>query len=126
MIVAKYKFNPSTYENLLPKFNNGYTDYTTSDVSNSDGTIIRTIESDSLPTLMQFGDTSATDRSNSLLEILSMNTSNLTSMANMFARCTNLTSIMCNWDTSKVTSMGSMFINCSKLRSIEVSNFDYS
>ena len=67
MIVAKYKFNPNTYANLLPVFNSGYTDYTTSDVSNSDGTITRTIESNTLPTFMRFGEiTSVTDRSNSL------------------------------------------------------------
>ena len=42
-IVVKYRFNPQTYENLLPQFNSGYTSYTVSDVTNHDGTITRTI-----------------------------------------------------------------------------------
>ena len=102
MIVAKYKFNPNTYDNLLPKFNSEFTDYTTSDVNNDDGTITRTIESDSLPTSMQFGETTdtssntATDRSSSLLEILDMNTSNLTYTSFMFRYCNNHTNITCN------------------------------
>ena len=127
MIIAKYKFNPSTYADYLPEFNSGFS-YTKSDTTNSDGTITRTIESSSLPTLMRFGElsSSATDRSNSLLEILDMNTSNLTSMANMFARCTNLTSIMCNWDTSQVTDMHDMFNGCGGLVSLDVSNFNTS
>ena len=55
MIVVKYKFNPSTYANLLPDFNSEFTEYTKSDTTNSDGTITRTIESNSLPTRMRFG-----------------------------------------------------------------------
>ena len=53
-IVVKYRFNPQTYENLLPQFNSGYTSYTVSDVTNHDGTITRTIESSTLPTLMNY------------------------------------------------------------------------
>ena len=126
MIVAKYKFNPSTYSDYLPVFNSGFS-YTKSDVNNGDGTITRTIESNSLPTLMRFGETtSATDRSNSLLEILDMNTSNLTSMVNMFGYCKNLTSIVCNWNTSQVTNMENMFNDCSSLTSLDISNWNIS
>ena len=128
MIVAKYKFNPNTYANLLPEFNSEFTDYTTSDVNNEDGTITRTIESESLPTSMRFGETTdtSTNRSKCLLEILDMNTSNIIDMSNMFRSCPNLTNITCNWDTSNVTNTGSMFNRCSSLTSLDVSNFDTS
>ena len=126
MIVAKYKFNPSTYSDYLPVFNSGFS-YTKSDVNNGDGTITRTIESNSLPTSMRFGETtSATDRSNSLLEILDMNTSNLTSMVNMFGYCKNLTSIVCNWNTSEVTDIREAFYNCSSLTTLNVNDWNTS
>ena len=132
MIVVKYKFNPSTYENYLPVFNSEYTDYTTSDVNNEDGTITRTIESDSLPTSMRFGqawiseENGATNKSKSLLEILDMNTSNLTNMISMFRYCINLTSITCNWNTSEVTDVYCMFQYCSSLTQLDVSNWNTS
>lgn len=127
MIVAKYKFNPSTYSDYLPIFNTDFTSYTKSDVNNSDGTITRTIESSSLPTLMRFGTTDETyTRSGSLLEILDMNTSNLTSMQQMFRYCINLTNITCNWNTSKVTTMRDAFQKCTSLTSLNLSSFDTS
>ena len=57
MIVAKYKFDKSIYENFIPVFNDGYTGYTISDEIDSENSnhVIRTIECDSLPTLMRFG-----------------------------------------------------------------------
>lgn len=126
MIVAKYKFNPSTYADLLPEFNSGFS-YTKSDVTNSDGTITRTINSDSLPTLMTFGTGDETyNRSGSLLEILDMNTSNLTSMQRMFRYCINLTNITCNWNTSKVTIMRDAFQKCTSLTSLNLSRLDTS
>ena len=51
MLITKYKFNSTI--NTLPTFNTGYT-YTYSDVDNGDGTITRTIESDTLPTSASF------------------------------------------------------------------------
>ena len=108
MIVAKYKFNPSTYSDYLPIFNSEFTNYTKSDVTNSGGTIIRTIESNNLPTKIQFGqsrfsgENGATNKSKSLLEVLDMNTSNIIDMGNMFRYCINLTNINCNWNTSNV------------------------
>ena len=127
MIVAKYKFNPSTYADLLPIFNNGYTSYTKSDITNSDGTITRTIESSALPTSMRFGETTnVSDRSNSLLEVLDMNTSNLTNMYCMFKFCTNLTSVSCTWNTSQVIDIAAMFMNCSSLTTLDVSKWNTS
>ena len=126
MIIAKYKFNSSIYSNLLPVFNSKFTAYTTSDVSNDDGTVIRTIESDTLPTKIRFGDDTATDRAKSLLEVVSINISSLTDMINMFRNCSNLTTIegINNWNTSSVTNMSTMFNGCSKLTQLDVSNWD--
>ena len=127
MIIAKYKFNPSTYENYLPEFNSEFTDYTTSDVNNDDGTITSTIESDSLPTFMRFGViTETTNRSSSLLEVLDMNTSNITNMDSMFRRCINLITIICDWNTSQITNMNYVFNGCSSLTSLDVSKWNTS
>ena len=55
-IIAKYKFNPSLYADYLPTFNAEFTGYIKTDVTNSDGTITRTISHDTLkPTTMRFG-----------------------------------------------------------------------
>ena len=59
--------------------------------------------------------------------IKNLNTSNVTSMSNMFAFCNKLTSLdLSNFDRSKVTDMSSMFAYCSKLTSLDLSNFDTS
>ena len=134
MIIAKYKFDKSIYSNLIPVFNDGYNGYTISDEIDSENSnhVIRTIECDTLPTLMRFGKVwvsgeSATDnRTDSLLEILDMNTSGLTSCDSIFRYNTNLTSITCNFDTSNVTTMYQMFQNCNNLISLDLSNFDTS
>ena len=128
MIIAKYKFNSSIYSNLLPVFNSKFTAYTTSDVSNDDGTVIRTIESDTLPTKIRFGDDAATDRAKSLLEVVSINISSLTDMINMFRNCSNLTTIegINNWNTSSVTNMSTMFNGCSKLTQLDLNNWNTS
>ena len=55
------------------------------------------------------------------------NTSNLTSMCNMFSGCTSLTSLdLSGWNTSKVTDMMGMFYNCRGLTSLDLSSFDTS
>ena len=56
-----------------------------------------------------------------------LNTSNVTNMNRMFARCYSLTSLdLSNFDTSNVTSMNSMFEECYSLSSLDLSNFDTS
>lgn len=51
----------------------------------------------------------------------------LTSMAAMFNKCSNLTSIdLSGFDTSAVTDMGNMFGSCNKLTSLDLSDFDTS
>ena len=60
-------------------------------------------------------------------EVVKINTSNMTSMQNMFNYCSNLTSLdLSSFDTSNVTSMERMFNNCSQLTELNLSNFDTS
>ena len=132
MIVAKYKFNPSTYSDYLPEFNDGFS-YTTSDINNSDGTITRTIESDSLPTKMRFGnkwvddnyDNEQQPRRESLLEVLSTDMSSISSVSAMFRGCSNVTSVDLS-NISNATDCAAMFENCTSLTSLDVSNWNTS
>jgi surface protein len=126
-IVAKYKFNQNTYESFIPEFNSEFNNYTITDEIDTDGYTIRTIESNNLPTLMQFGNNVSTNKTKSLLSILKCNTENITSMRYMFSRCEKLTSLdLSNFNTSKVTDMGHMFFGCSKLTSLDLSSFNTS
>ena len=131
-VIAKYKFNNTLEANLLPEFNSEFTSdlYTVTDEVNGEVTT-RTIESDSLPTLMRFGIEStinifATDRELSLLEVIDMNTNELTTGHSMFRRCENLTKVDCNWNTSKITTMHHMFNECHSLSSLDTSGWDTS
>lgn len=121
MIIAKYKFTTSI--DTLPTFNTDYT-YTVSDTVNEDGTTTRTIinEDDTAPTSMRF--TSGTG----LLEVYELDISGLTSFANLFNGCENLTTIHGheNWDTSKITSFNATFQTCKKLQSLDMTNWDVS
>ena len=61
------------------------------------------------------------------LDVSNFNTSNVTSMASMFTDCSSLTSLdLSNFDTSKATSMNSMFSDCKSLTTLDLSNFDFS
>ena len=132
MLVAKYKFDKSIYENFIPVFNDGYEGYTYTDEIDSENSnhIIRTIECDVLPTMMKFGseeNDSATDKSLSLLEIIELNTSGLTSCRRMFKNCRNLINVNTeNWTLDNVTDMHTMFYYCNNLISLDVSNFNTS
>ena len=56
-----------------------------------------------------------------------IDTSQCTSMVNMFQNCKALTSLnLSNFDTSQVTNMSGMFYNCNALTSLDLSNFDTS
>ena len=116
--IAIYKFNSST--DTLPTFNSEFT-YEYTDVDNSDGTITRTITSDSLPTSISF------ESKADLVSLSYLNTSNVTTMQYMFYNCNNLTSLdLSNFNTSSVTNMAYMFYGCNKLTTLDVSNFDTS
>lgn len=61
------------------------------------------------------------------LDIRTVDTSNVTSMNNMFSYCDSLTSLdLSNFINSNVTNMRSMFSGCNSLTSLDVSNFDTS
>ena len=61
------------------------------------------------------------------LDLSNFNTSNVTNMNTMFAGCTSLTSLdLRNFNTSNVTDMGSMFESCIKLTSLDLRNFNTS
>ena len=132
-IIAKYKFDKSIYADLLPEFNAEFTSdkYNTTD-EEVDGIITRTIESDELPTLMRFGrvwvdgESDTDNRTDSLLEVLDINTSGLIDCGSMFRYNKNLTSITCEWDTSNVIIIYAMFDNCNNLTTLDVSNWDTS
>ena len=156
-IIAKYKFDSSIYANLIPEFNAEFTDYTVTDEVDSENSnhIIRTIECDTLPTLMRFGtmtESGASNGANSLLELLYADAQNLTDMTGFIRLCGNLTQAnivnvtsnvnnmytMCQhchyltqldvstWDVSNVTDMRYMFGNCQLITSLDVSNWDTS
>lgn len=56
-----------------------------------------------------------------------LDTSGLTTMANMFNGCKSLTSIdLSGFDTSKVTNMSGMFYGCNALTTLDVSKFNTS
>jgi len=56
-----------------------------------------------------------------------LDTTNVTSMFQMFRECKNLTSLdLSNFDTSSVTDMSYMFRDCNSLVSLDLSNFDTS
>ncbi|WP_291292092.1 BspA family leucine-rich repeat surface protein [Enterococcus sp.] len=61
------------------------------------------------------------------IETNKFDTSNVTTMSSMFARCSNIEEIdVSNWNTSSVTSMSSMFHSASRLKNIDVSNWNTS
>ena len=117
--IAEYKFN-SSIDTLFSKVNEGFV-YTHTDIDNGDGTITRTIYSDQLPTEIRF------EGCEGLLEVLYLNTSELTTLRKTFKNCYNVTSInTTDWDTSKVTSFYEAFGDCNLLTTLDVSNFNTS
>ena len=59
------------------------------------------------------------------LDLSNFNTGNVTDMAYMFRDCSGLTSLdVSSFDTGNVTKMSDMFSGCSSLTSLDVSNFN--
>ena len=135
-VIAKYKFNSTLYADLIPGFNAEFTNYTVTDEAtetDSKGNVIKTrvIEHDTLlPTYIRFGvaiSDISTNRELSLLEVIELNTTELTNCNRMFIGCKNVTSINTEgWILNKVTAMQYMFYKCENLTSLDVSNFDTS
>lgn len=69
-----------------------------------------------------------TNKSLTKVDVGHFNTSNVTDMQRVFYRCENLTDHVdiSSWDTSNVTNMFQMFYGCKNLENIDVSNFDTS
>ena len=64
---------------------------------------------------------------NTIVGLKNLNTSEVTSMDNMFANCGKLTALdLSNFNTSNVTNMGGMFYFCEGLTSLDLSSFDTS
>ena len=62
-----------------------------------------------------------------VLDVSKINTSNVTTMMNMFSGCQYLESLdVSNFNTSKVWNMYQMFHQCKNLESLDVSNFNTS
>ena len=60
-------------------------------------------------------------------EMISLDTSNMTTMKQMFYGCSGLTRLdVSKFNTSNVTDMQQMFYSCSNLQELDVSNFDVS
>jgi hypothetical protein len=94
-VIAKYKFNQNTYANFIPEFNSEFTNYTITDETDTDGYTIRTIESDTLPTLMRFGSNDSTGTSDytkqhSLLEVNNLNTIKASPLISALSLCAAL------------------------------------
>ena len=59
------------------------------------------------------------------IDLSHFNTAKVTGMRDMFSNCSSLTSInLSSFNTANVTTMGYMFENCSSLTSLDVSNFN--
>lgn len=115
--VAKYIFN-STIE-TVPVFN--FTNYQYVDKLNEDNTTTRVIYHTSSPTKINFSSKTG------LLEVLFLDMSNISDVAQMFYRCTALTKVNTDdWNTSKVTNTSNMFGYCSVLTELDLSNLNLS
>lgn len=118
MKIVEYKFTSS--KATIPTFNSEFT-YTYSDVINNDGTTIRTIESDTLPTQISFMSCTG------LLELININMSHVTTAYGMFYKCSNVTSInLGEYDTPYLETTEGMFNSCTKLKTIEFGGLNTS
>ena len=115
MLIAKYKFDNSIYENLIPEFNIEFNDYEIVDeYLDIENIVTRSIYSGELPNHISF------EGQSSLIEIICLDTSLLTSTYNLFYNCKNLTRVdLRNSDFSNVETIERMFTYCSKLVTIE-------
>ena len=126
-VICKYKYDSSIYADLIPTFTDDYANYTIKD--EVEGNIVtRTMESDTLPTVLRLGTTqSVGNREHSLLEVLYINTSKLLYLEAMFRGCMNLTKVNIDWKECKpITNINYMFSGCSSLTFLDLSDFDIS
>ena len=126
MAQVKFKFDPTIYSSVVPTVSGGGT-ATTTDVTNADGTITRTISYTSNPTRLYFGNQST--ESTALLEVYEYPyTSSMTNFGYLFDGCTNLTYIneKSFEGVSGITNLNYCFRNCSSLISLNLINWNLS
>ena len=59
------------------------------------------------------------------IDLTNFNTSNVTNMSNMFASSSKIVGLdLSSFNTSNVTNMSNMFFACSKLKTLDISSFD--
>ena len=57
-------------------------------------------------------------------EVANLDTSNMTSLYQMFGNCSNLISLnLCNWNTNNITDMSRIFYSCNALANLDVSGW---
>lgn len=127
-LVTQYKFDNSIHGDLIPEFNEEFTEYEVVDDNIEENITTRSIYSTELPTMLRFCERHEFDpRPESLLEVMHINTNNITDMSYMFAQCVRLTSI--NFDGSNldnVLNMTSMFAYNYELVNISMRNCSIS
>lgn len=122
MMLMNYDTEPDEYGVLT-------TEETVENVStfNAENIVTRSIYSSELPTLMRFGEHTASNRTQSLLSVQYLNINDVGGLYIMFKNCSNLNYVdTSNWVTSKVVSMEAMCYNCQSLTQLDVSDFDTS
>lgn len=133
MIFAQYTFNPNTAD-VIPSMSSGFT-YTSSDVTNGDGTITRTLSCEDSEinklTRMQFGQNYNAENdatlptTSALIRIDLLNAPFLTTVESMFRKCENLTSIKnATFVTNKVANASGVFELCTNLVDIDLSSWN--
>ena len=61
------------------------------------------------------------------LDVSKFNTSNITNMRYMFYACANIINLnLSNFNTDRVTDMSYMFANCERLLSLDIRNFNFN
>ena len=124
-LVAKYTFDKTIAENLIPVFNNEFVDYIIEDeyLNTDNKNIVTRCVYSAIHEDFSF---CKFNEATSLLSIEYLRvTDKVTNMNQMFFNCNNLISInTTNWDTSKVVDMSSMFYNCSSLAELNVNNLN--
>lgn len=128
-LVAKYKFDKSICNNLIPIFDIDLTNYIVVDdyVDIKESVVTRSIYKTKSPTMIRFGNSVQNAETSSLIEIMYLDTTNITNANNMFDNCNNLRKISINnWAITDTVSIENIFKNCNKLGQIIISNSDYN
>jgi len=128
-LIVKYKFDKSIYNNLIPTFDVGFNNYIIVDdyVDTKKSVVTRSIYKSKSPTIIKFGNNVQNAETSSLIEIMYLDTTNITNANNMFDNCNNLGKISINnWAITDTVSIENIFKNCNKLDQIIMSNSDYN